>query len=90
MRGGRGAQLKIMNTDGYYHYHVKFEYKNESYTCEFFSTAKITPQTDKLAAWGIADDAIKERMQTIPDRHQGVYPHSIMITGEFGTLVVDE
>ena len=57
-----------MKTDGYHLYKVEFIYRQRSYTCEFYSTAEITPNTDKLVAWGIADDAIKERMATIPDR----------------------
>lgn len=79
-----------MKTDGYHLYKVEFIYRQRSYTCEFYSTAEITPNTDKLVAWGIADDAIKERMATIPDRVKGVYPHSIVLYGEFGNLTIKE
>lgn len=65
-------------------------YKQDSYTCEFYSTAEITAESDKLVAWSIADDAIKEKMKTIPNRQKGIHPHSIVITGEFGSLTVKE
>lgn len=79
-----------MKTDGYIYNKVEFIYRQRSYTCEFYSTAEITPNTDKLVAWGIADDAIKERMATIPDQVKGVYPHSIVLYGEFGNLTIKE
>lgn len=79
-----------MKTDGYHLYKVEFIYRQRSYTCEFYSTAEITPNTDKLVAWGIADDAIKERMATIPDRVKESYPHSIVLYGEFGNLTIKE
>ena len=84
------AQKTVMQQDGYHLYRVDFVYKQESYSCEFYSTTEITPNTDKLVAWGIADPAIKERMESIPNRTKGVYPHSIVIHGEFGSLVVKE
>ena len=80
----------IMETDGYHLYQVKFMYKQNSYSCEFYSTTEITPDTDKLVAWGLADDAIKARMSTISDRTAGIYPHSIVIYGEFGNLTIKE
>lgn len=79
-----------MDTDGYHLYRVEFRYRQRSYSCEFQSTAEITPNTDKLVAWGIADNAIKERMATISDRVKGVYPHSIVLYGEFGNLTIKE
>ncbi len=65
-------------------------YKQKTYTCEFCSTAEITAETDKFVAWNLADDAIKEAMKQIPNRTKGVYPHSIVITGEFGSLKVKD
>ena len=79
-----------MTTDGYHLYRVEFVYRKKDYSCEFYSTAEITPESDKLIAWGIADDAIKERMKNIPDRVKGIYPHSIVIYGEFGNLTVKD
>ncbi len=77
-----------MSTDGYHLYHVEFVYRQKKYSCEFYSTAEITPESDKLVAWSIADDAIKECMKSIPDRINGIYPHSIIIYGEFGNLTI--
>ena len=79
-----------MTTDGYHLYRVEFVYREKDYSCGFYSTAEITPESDKLIAWGIADDAIKERMKNIPDRVKGIYPHSIVIYGEFGNLTVKD
>lgn len=79
-----------MTTDGYHLYRVGFVYREKDYSCEFYSTAEITPESDKLIAWGIADDAIKECMKNIPDRVKGVYPHSIVISGEFGNLTIKD
>jgi len=79
-----------MKTDGYHVYRVDFMYKNKTYFCEFLSTAKITPQTDKLVAWGIADDAIISVLKQIPNRVKGVYPYSIVISGEFGCIKVKD
>ena len=71
-------------------YRVEFVYRQKNYFCEFYSTVEITPDTDKLVAWGIADDAIKNCMETIKDRIKGVYPHTIIIHGEFGDLKIKE
>ncbi len=71
-------------------YRVEFVYRQKNYSCEICSTAKITPDSDKLIAWSIADDAITERMKSIPDRIEGVYPHSIKIYGEFGNLTIED
>lgn len=79
-----------MKTDGYHLYRVEFIYKEKLYFCEFYSTAEITPHTDPLVAWGIADDSIKTCMASIPDRVKGVYPHSIVLFGEFGNLTIKE
>ncbi len=79
-----------MTTDGYHLYSVEFVYRQKEYSCEFYSTAEITPESDKLTAWSIADDAIKERMKSIPNRAEGVYPHSIVISGKFGNLTVKD
>lgn len=79
-----------METYGYHLYKVEFTYKQQPYTCEFYSTAEITSDTDKLVAWGIADDAIKAKMATIPNRVKGVYPSSIVLYGEFGNLTIKE
>lgn len=84
------APLLIMDKNGLHHYQVMFEYRGKPYTCEFLSSAEITPETNKLVAWGIADDAIKERMLAIPNRQEGIYPHSIVITGEYGSITVKE
>ena len=79
-----------MKTDGYHLYRVEFMYRQRSYSCEFQSTAKITPTTGKLVAWEIAEDAIKKCMETIPDRTKGVYPYSIVLYGEFGNITIKE
>lgn len=79
-----------MNTVGSYLYRVDFMYRGEPYTADFCSTAEITAETDKCVAWDIASDAIKEVMRRIPNRQEGVYPHSIVITGEFGSVKVKE
>ena len=79
-----------MKTDGYHLYRVEFMYRQRAYSCEFQSTAKITPTTDKLVAWEIAEDAIKKCMETILDRTKGVYPYSIVLYGEFGNLTIKE
>ena len=79
-----------MDTNGCYHYQVEFMYKDKTYTCEFYSTAEINENSDKLVAWGIADDAIMAKLQTIPNRVDGVHPYAIKIIGELGTLVVKE
>lgn len=76
--------------DGYHTYNVTFAYKGTPNHCSFQSTAELTVNTDKLVAWDLADDAIKERMKTIPGREAGVYPHSIIIRGEFGELTVKD
>jgi len=89
-RGGPCGNNIHMTTDGYHLYRVKFVYRQKDYSCEFYSTAEITPETDKLIAWSIADDAIKECMTTIPDRIKDVYPHAIVISGEFGHLTIKE
>lgn len=88
LRGEPDGTKHDMTTDGYHLYRVEFVYRENHYSCEFCSTAEITPESDKLIAWGIADDAIKERMKSIPDRTKGIYPHSIVIFGEFGNLTV--
>ena len=79
-----------MNADGSYSYRVDFMYKEEPYTTEFCSTAEITAETAQCVAWDIASDAIKEVMRRIPNRQEGVYPYSIVITGEFGSVKVKE
>jgi len=79
-----------METDGYHLYRVEFVYRQKNYSCEFYSTAEITPETDKLVAWGIADEAIKMRMSSIENRIKGIYPHSIVLYGEFGNLTIKE
>ena len=75
---------------GSYLYYVSFIYKRNTYYCEFYSTAEITPETDKMVAWSLADDAIKARMESIPDKVAGVYPHAIILSGVFGKLVIKE
>ena len=79
-----------MTTDGYHLYRVEFIYKGKPYSCEFFSTAKITTSTDPHVAWEIAEDAIKSRMASIPNRVKGVFPHSIVLYGEFGNLTIKD
>lgn len=79
-----------MSTDGYHLYKVEFVYRQKLYACEFYSTAEITTTTDKLVAWSLADDAIKNCMLTISNRVKGVYPHSIVLHGEFGNLTIKE
>lgn len=76
--------------NGYHQYRVDFIYSGKSYSCVFFSTAEISTATDPLAAWGIADDAIKEEMRNIPNRKAGIYPHGIVLSGEFGSLTIKE
>lgn len=76
--------------DGFHVYRVKFTYRGSEYSTEFCSTAEIKPDTEPLVAWGLADDAIKSVMATIDNRQKGVYPHGIVISGEFGSLTVKE
>ncbi len=76
--------------DGYHHYQVSFIYRGEHYQCSFESTAQITPNTDKRIAWDIVDDAIKEKLKEIPNRKEGIYPHDIVLIGEFGELTIKE
>lgn len=88
---GWGDNLFVMEEIlGSYLYHVSFIYKRNTYYCEFYSTAEITPETDKMVAWSLADDAIKARMESIPDKVAGVYPHAIILSGVFGKLVIKE
>lgn len=75
---------------GFYLYQVSFIYKGRTYNCEFYSTAEITPETEKMVAWSLADDAIKTTMRGIPDKTAGVYPHKIILSGDFGKLVIKE
>lgn len=77
-------------SEGYYFYKVSFVYRQKSYNSSFLSTVKLSVNTDPLIAWAIADDAIKERMKTIPDKQKGIYPHSIVISGDFGSLTIKE
>lgn len=76
--------------NGSYLYKVSFVYKGVCYECCFYSTAEITPDTDRMIAWSFADDAIKETMKAIPNKTTGVYPHRIILNGEFGTLVIKD
>ena len=78
-----------MFTDGFHLYRVDFVYRQESYSCEFYSTVEITTESDRLVVWGIVDDAIKERMSTIAKK-KGIYPHSIVVSGDFGSLTIKE
>ena len=57
-----------MTTYGYHLYRVEFVDKEKLYSCEFYYTAKITPNNDKLVEWGIADDTIKTHIASITDR----------------------
>lgn len=77
-------------TDEYHLYRVNLVYAGKDYSCEFYSTAEITPTTNEKVAWDIADDAIKNVLKAIPDREEGIHPHSIVISGEFGVLTVKE
>lgn len=79
-----------MKTDGYHLYQIEFVYRQKAYLCELKSTAVITAETDPVIARDLVDDAIKERMQTIPDKTPGIYPHSIVIIGEFGKLALKD
>lgn len=79
-----------MNENGFHVYRVKFIYREKVYSTEFCSTAEIKPDTEPLVAWGLADDAIKSVMAKIEDRQKGIFPHGIMISGEFGSLTVKE
>lgn len=69
-------------------YTVQFVYRRKTYSNTFQSYTKITPDTDNNAAWGLADEAIKATLETIPNRPPGVYPHSIVIFGPFGNLTI--
>lgn len=40
-------------------------------------------------AWELAADAVKECMKTIENRKDGIYPHSVVIYGEFGEVKVN-
>ena len=75
---------------GFHTYTVSFVYGQKDYECSFQSTTELTADSDPLIAWIIADDAIKERMKQIPDKQEGVYPHDIVIRGEFGGLTIKE
>ena len=78
------------NNNGQHLYNVSFIYRDKSYNCYFYSTAEITPETDRMIAWSFADDAIKETMKAISNKTVGVYPHRIILNGEFGTLVIKD
>ena len=81
----------IMEQDldcGFHTYKVKFFYRQEPYECSFLSTAELTADSDPLIAWSIADDAIKECMKQIPNKQHGIYPHDIVISGDFGDLKI--
>ncbi|MCM1141087.1 MAG: hypothetical protein NC453_21170 [Muribaculum sp.] len=78
-----------MTKDGYYPYRVEFVYRQKTYSQDFKSTAKITPETDSVIAWELAADAVKERMKTIENRVDGIYPHSVVIYGKFGEIKVN-
>lgn len=79
-----------MNENGFHVYRVEFIYREKVYSTEFCSTAEIKPDTEPLVAWGLADDAIKSVMAKIEDRQKGIFPHGIVISGEFGSLTVKE
>lgn len=76
--------------NGFYLYRVDFIYQGKAYTTYFESTAEITADSNPLVAWSIADDAIKEVLNSIKDRKSGLYPHGIVISGDFGKLTVKE
>lgn len=48
------------------------------------------PDTDKKIAWDIVDEAIKKKLKEIPNRKEGIYPHEIVLFGEFGALTIKE
>lgn len=79
---------KINN--GFYCYEVSFNLGKERYVCHFNSTAEITPEMNKLIAWSIADSAIIEKIKTIKIKKEGVFPTHIVISGDFGVLVVKD
>lgn len=56
----------------------------------FFSIVELSENTNQLIAWDIDDDAIKECMKTIVDKKAGIYPHSIIISGDFWSLTIKE
>lgn len=75
-----------MEKDGFYVYRVDFKYKQNQYSGQFYSTARITPETDPIVAQDLADDEIKRILSTIPTKVKGVYPYDIIIKGKFGEL----
>lgn len=75
---------------GFHTYYVTFVYRQNTYECSFSSTAELTVNSDPLVAWGIADEAIKECMKQIPNKKHGIYPHSIIIKGDFGVLTIKD
>lgn len=76
--------------DGYYHYKVSFVYRQKHYECFFLSTTELSTKTDPLIAWPLVDDAIKNCLNKIPDKKRGIYPHSIVVSGDFGSLTIKE
>lgn len=80
----------MKDNNGFYLYKVCFIYKDKHYECHFHSTAEITPDTNKMIAWDLADDAIKEVMNEIQDKVEGAYPDKIVLYGEFGSLVIKD
>lgn len=76
--------------DGYNRYWVSFIYEGKHYQCSFESTAQITPNTDKKITWDIVDDVIKDKLKEIPSRKDDVYPHDIVLIGEYGRLTIKE
>ena len=91
--GNRRRTFLNMEQDfdcGFHTYTVTFVYRQETYECSFLSTAELTADSDPLIAWSIADDAIKECMKTIPNKQHGIYPHEIVIRGDFGELKIKD
>lgn len=80
-----------MKTDGSYLYRVEFVYMSKSYSYEFYSDSIITPETDKYVAWGFVEEAIKQSLNNSQaNRKEGIYPHSIVLYGEFGNFTIKE
>ena len=71
-------------------YTVSFVYKQKFYQRSFQSSAKFSLDMDKQLARDLVDDVIKLCLRQIPDRENGIFPHDIVLKGDFGTLTLSD
>lgn len=83
-------KVMAQNSKVYHTYNVTFVYRQKTYNCSFQSTTELSELTDKNVVWDCADTAIKECMKNIPNKVEGIYPHTIVVQGEFGSIKVKD